>query len=260
LEPHVRRTGATLGRWRLVEPLAKGGTAEVWRAIDADGREVALKLSRGSAAELLRAEYALLASLGHPAFVRPIEFVVAETRPVALALELLPGGDLVPLLGAPPRHWLPALRAVLAAVRYLHDRGFAHRDLKARNVLFAADGAPRVIDLASACAVDAPGGMPAGATAAHLPADPAITAGEADRFALAVLVYELVTGRLPFGVNGARELGARPAPAAANDAVGARLAAVASDILVTNGRAAWGLSALADVIESAAAHTVESER
>jgi DNA-binding helix-hairpin-helix protein with protein kinase domain len=102
--------------------------------------------------------------------------------------------------------------------------------------------------------------MPAGATAAHLPADPAITAGEADRFALAVLVYELVTGRLPFGVNGARELGARPAPAAANDAVGARLAAVASDILVTNGRAAWGLSALADVIESAAAHTVESER
>jgi DNA-binding helix-hairpin-helix protein with protein kinase domain len=172
----------------------------------------------------------------------------------------LPGGDLVPLLGAPPRHWLLALRALLAAVQYLHDRGFAHRDLKARNVLFAADGSLRVIDLASACAVDAPGGIPAGATAAHLPADPAVTACEADRFALAVLVYELVTGRLPFGVGGARAPGARPALAAANDVVGARLAAVAGDILGANGRAAWGLSALADVIESAAAPTVESER
>ena len=255
----MRRPGAMLGRWRLVEPLAKGGVAEVWRAVDMQGSEAALKLSRGPSAELLHAEHALLASLEHPALVRPIELVVAEARPVALALELLPGGDLVPLLGAPPRHWLRALRAVLAAVQYLHDRGFAHRDLKARNVLFAADGSTRVIDLGSACAAAEPGGMRAGATAAHLPADPAVTGREADCFALAVLVYELVTGRLPFGIGGAREPGTRPAPAAANDAVGARLAAVASGILVADGRAAGGLSAMADVIESAAAHTFESE-
>ncbi len=206
----MRRNGAVLGRWRLIEPLAKGGSAEVWRAADDSGSEAALKLPQGGSAPLLRAEHALLASLAHPAFVRPIELVVADARPAALALELLPGGDLVPLLGAPPRHWLPALRSVLAAVRYLHDRGFAHRDLKARNVLFAADGAPRVVDLASVCAVDGPGGMRAGATAAHLPADAAVTGREADRFALGVLVYELVTGRLPFGLNGAPAPGARP--------------------------------------------------
>lgn len=251
-EPHACRGDERFGRWRLIEFLAAGGTAELWRAVDSSGAEAALKIVAPTAMERLRSEQVRLATLRHASIVRPFDLVVEPGRPAALALELLPGGDLVPLLGMPPRHWLAALSAVVDAVRYLHERGVAHRDLKARNVLFAADGTVRLVDFGSACAADAPGGGSAGATAAHLPADAAVTAREADVFALAVLVYELVTGRLPFGAAGAQVPGARPAPCSASDPVGARLAAAASDAMAADGRGPEGLSALVDVIESAA--------
>ena len=141
------------------------------------------------------------AAVASPHLVEPLELVERDADP-ELALEFLPHGDLVSLLGAPARHWLPALRAVVAALADLHEHGSAHGDVKARNVLFAADHSARLIDLTSARALDAPAVR---ATAAYsVPAGVGTTAAAADCFALAVLLYELTTARLPYGAERAR--------------------------------------------------------
>jgi serine/threonine protein kinase len=245
------------GDWRAVELCGRGGTAEIWHALAPDGRDAVLKRLRpelrrhDAARDLLRREFALLGDFAGNGFVRPLELIELSDGP-ALVLEYLPHGDLVSLLGAPSRHWLPALRRVVAALTALHERGFAHGDIKARNVLFAADGGARLIDLMSARAGDAPA-MPA--TAAYsLPRGLRATAAAADCFALAVLVHELVTARLPYGVEGPVHV--RNVAGGADRAVdpaAARLEAAARHMLEAAGGLPQGLSHFADVIESVSA-------
>ena len=147
--------------WRAIALCGSGGTAEVWHAVAPDGREAALKRLKpelrqsAQACDRLRREYALLQRVASPHLVRPLELVERDADP-ELALEFLPHGDLVSLLGAPVRHWLPAMRGVVAALADLHEHGAAHGDVKARNVMFAVDHGARLIDLTSARAFDAP--------------------------------------------------------------------------------------------------------
>ncbi len=248
---------ASSSGWRALELCGRGGTAEVWRAVATDGRTGVLKRLRpelrrhAAAGELLRREFALLRDAAGVGFVRPLELIECADGP-ALALEYLPHGDLVSLLGAPSRHWLPALRSVVAALHALHARGVAHGDVKARNVLFAADRSARLIDLTSTQASDAPA-RPA-TKAYSLPRGLRASAAEADCFAVAVLVHELVTARLPYGVQGPMDVrdiaggSARPV-----DASAARLEGAARAMLEAGGGLPQGLSHFADVIESVSA-------
>jgi eukaryotic-like serine/threonine-protein kinase len=142
------------GDWRVIALRGSGGTAEVWHAEAHDGREAALKRlkpelrRRADARARLRGEFDLLQRIASSSLVKPLELVEYDDGP-ALALEYLPNGDLVSLVGAPARHWLPALRVVVAALTDLHAHGVAHGDLKARNVLFARDQTARVVDLSA---------------------------------------------------------------------------------------------------------------
>lgn len=237
-------------RWHVVESLGRGGSAEVWRVIDAEGREAALKVLRSDlrdrpgAAESLRREHAWLDALAGAPFVASFGVTEFQGSP-ALALEYLPGGDLVSVIGAHPRHWLPALRTVSAALTALHARGAAHGDLKARNVLFAGDGSARVVDLATVGPLDAPAPR---TTAAYRPVGERVTARQADAFALAALTFELLTGRLPYGPAGPTAVGPAPPRVASADAVVTALGSAACDVLADGGRR--GLSPLLDVIES----------
>jgi len=251
--------------WRFIERVGAGSTAEVWHALDPRGRDVALKLPRaaprpGAALASLAREHELLASVKHPHIVAT-RGLVERGGVSGLVLEYLPGGDLVALAGAQPRHWLPAARALHAALAHLHARGYAHRDVKARNVLFDARGRARLIDFASALPLGAhaPSG---GTTSAHRPAALAatVTAAE-DAYAFAVLLYELLAGRLPYGPAGRAVARAHSsAPVAPEwplpgrpgaDPVAGALAARVLEVLEADGRAASGLSAFADVLESA---------
>jgi serine/threonine protein kinase len=234
----------------------RGGTAEVWRALGPQGQSAALKRlkpelrQRADLSAMLRREYALLRSVASPHLVTPLALVECDDGP-AIALEYLPNGDLVSLLGMPTQHWLPALRGVVSALTELHDNGVAHGDIKARNVLFAADHTARLIDLTAARAVDEPA-IPA--TAAYrLPAGTQASARAGDCFALAALLFELTTARLPYGTEGAarvREL--RPAACPADPAA-RRLLAAAVAMLEAGGSLPQGLSHFADVIESVSA-------
>lgn len=243
--------GETLGAWRAVALVGSGGTAEVWRGVAPDGREAALKVVKrelrrhAMANALIRHEHDVLRSVASPYLVAPHELIACDGTAV-LALEYLPNGDLVSLLGTLPRHWWPAFRAVAFALVDLERKGLAHGDLKARNVLFAADGSARLTDLTSA----RPSGAPAAATSAAygLPASSGARAQDADCFALAVLLFELLTGRLPYGRAGVSRVGGAPVPASvAPDAAPLLAAAVAA--LRAGGRVA-GLSYFTDVIES----------
>ncbi len=179
--------------------------------------------------------------------VEVYELVEHDSVP-ALVLEYLPHGDLVPLLGAASEHWLPAFRGVAAALLEAHRRGWAHGDVKARNVLFAADGGARLVDFSSARPLESPA---AASTAAYnLPAGLLPSARDADCFALAVLLFELATGRLPYGPAGPNDVADLPAAAAACDPRAAPLLAAAVAALRAAGRVGSPAYFL-DVIESA---------
>ncbi len=188
---------------RLDRRLGAGTVFEVWRAVDRDGRRFALKrprpewAARPEALAALRREAAVLAAARHPNVVE-LHALGTHERRLALATELLEGGDLVALAGADPAHWGEAFLAVLAALRHLHAAGWAHRDVKARNVLLGADGRARLIDFASAAPLGAaaPSG---GVTPGHArPAGPGERVEPADdAYGAAALLFELARGPLP---------------------------------------------------------------
>jgi serine/threonine protein kinase len=245
--------GESLDSWHAVAPLGGGGTAEIWHAVAPDGREAALKLAKRelrrheSADALIRHEHAVLSAVGSPRLVEPYGLIEHDGTAV-LVLEYLPHGDLVPLLGAPPRQWLPALSVVIGALADLERHGLAHGDVKARNVLFAADGTARLADLGCARPLDAPA---AATTAAYsLPAQRGFSAREADCFAVAALMFELVAGRLPYGEEGLSDTSAEFAPATPEGPETAGLLAAAEAALRARGRVR-GLSYFTDALESA---------
>jgi len=264
--PHLlsARTLFADAGWRFLARVGVGGSAEVWHARDPSGRDVALKLPcavprPGVFAPLAR-EHELLACVRHPHIVAT-RGLIERGGACALALEYLPGGDLVALAGAHPSHWLTAARELHAALEHLHARGCAHRDVKARNVLFDAHGRARLIDFTSALPIGAraPSG---GTTSAHRHAEQAATVSAADdAYAFAVLLYELFAGRLPYGPAG-RAAARSSAPVsppwslagrAPVDRAAAALADRVVEVLEADARTAPGLSELADVLESAAA-------
>jgi serine/threonine protein kinase len=243
--------GESLGSWHAIAPLGRGGTAEIWHAVSSDGREAALKLAKRElrrhrcANAVIRHEHGVLSAVGSPHLVEPYELFEHDGAAV-LVLEYLPHGDLVPLLGAPPQQWLPAFRAVVCALLDLEHHGLAHGDVKARNVLFAADGSARLADLTSARPLDAPA---VATTAAYsLPARSGSSARDADCFALATLLFELAAGELPYGESGSSGNGAELAKPAVPEA--ASLLVTATEALRARGRV-QGLSYFSDALESA---------
>lgn len=209
------------GRYEILGPLGAGGMGQIYRARRVKlGDEVALKALLSSAdgpdaAERFLRESRACAQLHHPNIVAILDFDVdAEARPF-LVMELLSGPSLrdeLDLSGAlGPTHALEVLDVVASAVQLAHDRGITHRDLKPANIVAHRYGSGalvyKVIDFGLAALA-----APPDATRLTLPftflgtmayAPPEQLAGEpvgpaADQYSLAVVAYEMLTGRRPF--------------------------------------------------------------
>jgi serine/threonine-protein kinase len=207
-------TGRTLGRYRLESLLGRGGMADVWRAADVKlARTVAVKVIHASYArdpqfaERFLREARVVASLEHPNILPVYDFGDEDGIPF-LVMPHLPGGTLRDRLrGAPAPLGLAAgwIRQLADALDAAHAAGVLHRDVKPANVLIGKDDRLFLADFGIAKMVETMTGLTATGVvvgtplymapeqAQGQPASPAT-----DRYALAVVVYEILAGRPPF--------------------------------------------------------------
>ena len=209
------KTDTLPSRYRDPELIGQGGMGEIYRAEDELlGRTVAVKVlaKRYSADEAIRSRFtreALAAARlsGEPNTVTTFDVGEHEGRPF-IVMEYLPGGSLADRLrehGAQdPGRVLAWLDEAGAAIDTAHDHGVVHRDVKPANLLMAGDGTVRVADfgVASATGLDSltMTGTVLG-TAGYLAPEQARgepTSPATDLYALAVVAFELLTGRRPF--------------------------------------------------------------
>lgn len=216
--------GRRLGRYEIKSLLGRGGMAAVYRAHDtALRRDVALKFlypqygADRTLIERFEREAVLAAGLDHPNIV-PIYDVGEADGLVYIAMKLLGGRSLADELrrrGALPLdEVVPIVEQIAAALDYAHARNIVHRDIKAGNILLEDDatglfGGPRAIltdfGIAKSLAPDASGltgtGVLIGTPDYMAPEQ--IRGGQsvdyrADIYALGILVFRALTGRLPY--------------------------------------------------------------
>ncbi len=205
-------------RYRLEGVIGTGASAHVFVALDvALQRRVAIKVLHPALAgesgflRRFRAEALAAAALNHPHVVDVYDWGEDGGSPF-LVLELLAGGSLRDLLDSGRR--LSVAQAVAVgrqaadALAYAHGRGVVHRDVKPANVLFDGEGRLAIADFGLARALsEAAWTEPAGATigtaryASPEQATGATVDGRGDVYALALVLYETVTGSVPFAAD-----------------------------------------------------------
>lgn len=208
----------------LGDIVGRGGMGIVFRAREvALDRDVALKvlafdpLLNPEAYVRFEREAKLAARLDHPNIV-PI-FAVGQRNTAAFyTMRLVKGGSLEQHIAQGPvalDQTKAILRDVASALDYAHASGVVHRDIKPANVLLGESGHALVADFGIARAFDAGAGG-ATSTGTGIVGSPAYMSpeqwrgervdGRSDQYALAILTFELLTGRRPFGDTSMQEL------------------------------------------------------
>ena len=227
-EPHTERASERpdrIGDYRILDELGRGGMAVVWLAEqDIPKRRVALKVLRyapWSAASLARfeREASALGRLNHPGIAQV--FDAGTQRHGAdsfayLAMEWVEGDRLAAWASqASLDECLSVLARVSDALHYAHTQGVIHRDVKPSNVLVTREGDPKVLDFGVArlrTSEEQPGdpmtrlGEVVGTLQYMAPEQVRADGGDVDErtdvYALGMIAYELLGGRLPYEVDG----------------------------------------------------------
>ena len=220
--PHDTATGAesTIGSYRVVRPLGRGGMGEVYLAVgggDDFQQAVAIKIVRrgmdsDDVLQRFRLERRILASLNHPNIARMIDGGATPEGTPYFVMEYVDG---VPLAEYCDRERLSVdarlrlFQEICQAVQHAHRNMVIHRDLKPANILVTQDGAPKLLDFGIGKVLDSDGSLhapetrptgrmltPEYAAPEQIRGDPGTAA--TDVYALGVVLYELLTGCHPY--------------------------------------------------------------
>ena len=214
-------TGTKLGPYEVQEFIGQGAMGLVYRAYHAQlERSGAVKVlqvlaaGKDSAARF-RHEAQAIAQMRHPNIVNVYDFGEYEGTPYMI-VEYVPGGNLAGRLLQTPMDEASAmkcLRGIAAGLDYAHSLGIVHRDVKPGNVLLEKDGTPVLADfglvkLLQGSSVQSMTGVTTGTPAYMAPEQ--VTGHQvgppADRYSLATMAYEMLTGSIPFDGEGVLEL------------------------------------------------------
>ncbi len=219
--------GTTLSHYRIVSKLGAGGMGEVYLAQDTKlDRKVALKIlpsdvaSRHDRMKRFVQEAKSASALNHPNIITIYEIDESDDRHF-MAIEFIDGQTLRSrLLSTPPMKIGEVLDVAIQSARALsaaHEAGIIHRDIKPENIMIRRDGIVKVLDFglaklteptsasivdceAPTTALNTEPGMVLGTTIYMSPeqARGLELDSRTDIFSLGILIYEMVTGRLPF--------------------------------------------------------------
>jgi putative two-component system response regulator len=206
----------TLGPYRILECIGRGGMATVYKAVHtALDREVAIKVLPEYFAqdemyqERFHQEARSVARLKHPNIVSVFDYGQQEGV-TYLVLELVEGGTLADRLGSPMElaEVVSILGPLAKALDHAHMHGIVHRDVKPSNILIQKDGTPMLADFGLVKMADSVRRITATGIVMGTPEymSPEQGADEligpaSDRYSLAVVAYEMLTGRVPFRGN-----------------------------------------------------------
>jgi serine/threonine protein kinase/tetratricopeptide (TPR) repeat protein len=215
------RPGSTVGPYRVVREIGRGGMGRVFLGERADSlfeRQVAIKFVRlGADPELLVERFTherhILAALDHPNIARLLDAGATDDGLPYVVMEYVAGvpiDEYCTVNNLDLRARLVLFCRVCTIVEAAHERMIVHRDLKPGNILVTADGTPKLLDFGIAKSLDAALDATITQTAQRLltpmsaapeqlsggPTTPAI-----DIYALGVLLYELVAGAHPFAAQ-----------------------------------------------------------
>jgi putative two-component system response regulator len=205
--------GVKLGPYEIVDRIGRGGMATVYRAYHRGlDRQVAIKVLSELFAddaefrERFLLEARSVARLKHPNILQIFDFDQVEDTPY-LVMELVDGGTLSQRLGSPIdlRETVGLLGPVASALDYAHAHGIVHRDIKPSNILIHKDGTPMLADFGLAKLADSARKLTSSRVVLGTPEymSPEQSSGghigpASDRYSLAVVAYEMLTGRVPF--------------------------------------------------------------
>ena len=209
-------------RYELIEQIGAGGMATVWRGRDTRlGRQVAIKLLRpelGEDVELARrfaTEARHAASVAHPNVATVFDTDIDGDQPF-IVMELVDGPSVAELLASEgplePRIAVEMAASAARALAAAHRRGLIHRDVKPANLLVGRDGRVRLADFGIARALTSSRVTAPGTVLGSIPylspeqAEGSEATAAGDIFSLGVVLFEMLTGRLPWEADTAAAL------------------------------------------------------